>query len=117
MSEAFQMGALALTGIVTPPEAVQPQVVKTIACKAENRELLFYEWLNALIFTMDTEHILFSRFNFREFSDRELKAEIWGEPVDRKKHDPAVEIKGATMTELKVEKENSSWVAQCVVDV
>ena len=33
-------------------------------------------------------------------------------------HQAAVEIKGATLTELKVEKQDDGlWLAQCVVDV
>ncbi|MEO8326472.1 MAG: archease, partial [Nitrospirota bacterium] len=38
--------------------------------------------------------------------------------VNRIKHEPAVEIKGATYTELSVRRiEGNGWVAQCVVDV
>jgi SHS2 domain-containing protein len=38
--------------------------------------------------------------------------------VDVARHQPAVEIKGATYTELKVGRtDNGLWFAQCVVDV
>jgi SHS2 domain-containing protein len=33
-----------------------------------------------------------------------LEGEAWGEPVSVESHAPAVEIKGATLSELKVEK-------------
>jgi len=47
-----------------------------------------------------------------------LVARVWGEPVDVARHQPAVEIKGATMTELRVEEDSDgNWIAQCVVDV
>lgn len=37
---------------------------------------------------------------------------------DAPKHQPAVEVKGATCTDLSVRQgQNSSWIAQCVVDV
>lgn len=45
------------------------------------------------------------------------KASLWGERVDPARHRPAVEVKGATYTELKVAREGELWVAQCVVDV
>ena len=41
----------------------------------------------------------------------------WGEPIDVEKHQPAVEIKGATYTELAVYEQDGQFVAQCVVDV
>ena len=41
-----------------------------------------------------------------------------GRWIDRDRHQPAVEIKGATLTELKVVQDNQDrWIAQCVVDV
>jgi SHS2 domain-containing protein len=41
-----------------------------------------------------------------------------GEPVDVERHRPAVEVKGATCTELAVERlADGSFRAQCVVDV
>jgi SHS2 domain-containing protein len=38
--------------------------------------------------------------------------------VDVARHQPAVEVKGATFTELKVRRtDQGEWLAQCVVDV
>jgi SHS2 domain-containing protein len=47
-----------------------------------------------------------------------LRATAWGEAVDRIRHEPAVEVKGATHTALRVERQaDGHWLAQCVVDV
>jgi len=47
-----------------------------------------------------------------------LNATAWGEAVDPVRHEPAVEVKGATYTELRVERQaDGHWLAQCVVDV
>jgi tRNA nucleotidyltransferase (CCA-adding enzyme) len=41
-----------------------------------------------------------------------------GEPLDADRHQPAVEIKGATYTQLSVsENDAGTWTARCVVDV
>jgi SHS2 domain-containing protein len=37
--------------------------------------------------------------------------------VDVARHEPAVEIKGATYTALRLERLDGHWVAQCIVDV
>ena len=40
------------------------------------------------------------------------------EEIDIARHQPTVEVKGATYTELKVVQEtDANWLAQCVVDV
>jgi SHS2 domain-containing protein len=50
--------------------------------------------------------------------DSRLRGEAWGEPVDVARHQPAVEVKGATVTELRVvETAPGHHLAQCVVDV
>jgi tRNA nucleotidyltransferase (CCA-adding enzyme) len=88
-----------------------------IVCEAPDDELLLVDWLNALVYEMATRKMLFSRFNVR-VNDHLLHATAWGEPVEVARHQPAVEVKGATYTELSVKRdEEGRWVAQCVVDV
>ncbi|HWI59750.1 MAG TPA: archease [Bacillota bacterium] len=114
---AFEQAALALTAVMVDPQAVRSQEVLDIECEAPDDELLLVDWLNALIFEMATRHLLFGRFEVTLEGQR-LRAKAWGEPVEVARHEPAVEIKGATYTELKVRQETSGqWLAQCVVDV
>jgi tRNA nucleotidyltransferase (CCA-adding enzyme) len=114
---AFEQAAVALTGVVTDVESVRPEMAVQIACEAATDDLLFYDWLNALVYEMATRRMLFSRFSV-EIDDHHLRAAAWGEPVDPARHEPAVEIKGATCTTLRVERlEDGRWLAQSVVDV
>jgi len=115
-AEAFAQGALALTAVVAEPGAVEPREAVSIECEAPDDELLFAEWLNALIYEMSTRRMLFSRFEL-EFAGTRLSARALGEPVDAARHQPAVEVKGATYTMLRVAREDGGWVAQTVVDV
>jgi SHS2 domain-containing protein len=104
-----------------------PREPVAIECHATDPELLLTDWLNALVFEMATRRMLFSRFDVRiTASDGSgpmqhtfaLHATAWGEAVDRRRHEPAVEVKGATYTELKVTQgADGDWLAQCVVDV
>ncbi len=83
---------------------------------APDPEILLTDWLNALMYVMATRKMLFSRFEVCIEDDR-LHAHAWGEPVNRLRHQPVVEIKGATYTELAVTHDETGWIAQCVVDV
>jgi tRNA nucleotidyltransferase (CCA-adding enzyme) len=115
--EAFEEAALALTAVITEPAGVDGGTSVEIHCEAPDDELLFADWLNALIYEMATRKFLFGRFEVRLEGQR-LAATAWGEPLDRARHRPAVEVKGATYTALSVARRaDGAWVAQCVVDV
>jgi len=115
-AEAFEQAALAMTAVVTDPAAVEPREMLRIQCEAPDDELLFVDWLNGLIYEMSTRKMLFSRFAVR-LHDGRLDGQAWGESVDRSRHRPAVEIKGATYTSLRVARDDGRWIAQTVVDV
>ncbi len=116
LEAAFEQAALALTAAVGDPATVQPVESVPIQCQAPDRELLLVDWLNALIYERATRKMLFSRFDI-QINQTHLQATAWGEPVDRQRHEPAVEVKGATYTELRVAQESGGWIAQCVIDV
>ncbi len=117
ISEAFAQTALALSAVITDPATIAPHTSVDIKAMAPDQELLLVDWLNALIYEMATHKWLFSRFEVR-IEDTTLQARAWGERVDRARHEPAVEVKGATYTELRVARfDDGSWLAQCVVDV
>ncbi|HUL46656.1 MAG TPA: archease [Steroidobacteraceae bacterium] len=115
-AQAFEQAALALSAVVTDPQAIEPRQPIEVECEAPDDELLLADWLNSLIYEMSARRMLFSRFSV-ELDGRRLRGRAWGESVDPARHHPAVEIKGATYTALRVAQENGEWVAQTVVDV
>jgi len=115
-AEAFEAIGVALTAVVTEPQRVNATESLDIRCEAPDDELLLLDWLNALIYEMAVRRMLFREFDVT-IADGELHAEVRGEPVDPQKHEPAVEVKGATCTELAVEETDAGWLVQGVVDV
>jgi SHS2 domain-containing protein len=117
LEQAFEQAALALTAVIVDPAAVAPRESIRLSCEAPDAELLLVDWLNTLIYEMVTRNMLFSRFEVHLQGER-LTAQVWGEAVEVVRHQPAVEVKGATYTALKVARQpDGSWLAQCVVDV
>ena len=116
-AQAFEQAALALTGVITDTDDVAPREMIRLSCDAPDAELLLVDWLNALIYEMATRNMLFSRFEVH-LEGSHLTAQAWGEALEIVRHHPAVEVKGATYTELKVTQQTGGgWLAQCVVDV
>lgn len=115
-AQAFEQAALALTAVITDPQTVAAQQTVQIACEAPDEELLLADWLNALVYEMAVRHLLFGQFHV-ELDGTRLKAQAWGEPASVPRHHPAVEVKGATYTTLRVAPVDGGWLAQTVVDV
>lgn len=119
LEEAFEGGAYALMAVMCSPEKVQPkETIEIVAEVAEvaDQDLLFAEWLNQIIYEIDTRRMLFCRFKITLDGDR-LTAQAMGEKTDPERHELSVEVKAATYQMLKVAKEGDRWIAQCVVDV
>jgi len=115
--EAFQQAAVALMAVVTDPEHVALKREVIVEREAPDDEILLMDWLNALIYEMAVHQLVFGAFDVHLQGNR-LRGKAWGEKVDVRRHEPAVEVKGATCTGLSVAMNNAGeWVAECVVDV
>lgn len=114
---AFEGAALALTAVIADPAGIRSETEVEITCEAPSLDVLLVDWLNGLIYEMTTRSMLFGGFAV-QIDELRLTGKAMGEPVDRERHQPAVEPKGATFTELRVERDTEGqWVAQCIVDV
>jgi SHS2 domain-containing protein len=116
LAEAFEQAAVAMTAVVTDISLVQATTTISITCRDEDNDALLYDWLNALIYEMATRKMLFCKFEV-SIGRGKLEAAVHGEAIDIERHQPSVEIKGATYTELAVYEQDEQWVAQCVIDV
>lgn len=115
--QAFEQAARGLTAIVTDSPGTEHVVAVDIACESSDIELLFFQWLNALIYEMAVRKVVFSGFAV-QIQGNQLSAKAYGVPVDRLRQQLQVEPKGATLTELCVRQlPDGSWLAQCIVDV
>lgn len=117
LEEAFEQAAVALCAVIAEPQNVSPQEDIHIELQAAEPEILLVDWLNRIIYEMAVRNMLFSHFDVK-FAPEGLEATASGEAVDKLKHEPAVEVKGATFTELCVtQRPDGTWIAQCIVDV
>ncbi len=116
IEEAFENAAVALYSIIVNINKIQPSEKKIVTVTAPDLDLLLVEWLNALLSLSDIERIVFSKFSVK-IENQSLEGTAWGEPLDRQRHEPHVEVKGATYHMLSVTQKNGGYSAQCVVDV
>jgi SHS2 domain-containing protein len=116
VEEAFANAACAMYSVMVNVTRVEHREFRGVNVTAGDREQLLVEWLNGLLAVSDIERMVFSRFEVR-IEGNALAGTAWGEPLDRMRHEPNVEVKGATYHLLKVVREKDGFIAQCVVDV
>ncbi len=122
LNESFQECAKSMFSVEINLKKVKLLKKVKIHCSAQNNEELLVEWLNALLAQSSIKEMMFSKFNVA-IKDKDnklvLDGEAFGERFDEKKHEPKLEIKAATYSQVKVYKDNKTgkWISQCIVDV
>jgi SHS2 domain-containing protein len=116
---AFQAAAEAMFAVMIDPAQVRAAVEVRVAFEESDLDLALVPWLNRLLAEARGAGLVLGRFSLRREGDRwcgEAWGEPWGEPW-REELGRGVEVKGATLTMLRVAPTNDGWEAACVVDV
>ena len=102
--------------IVEDPGTVRPAQEVAVRIGGEEREYLLFDWLKALLYHFDVEHLLFGRFE-AHVGEGGLTGTAWGEPLDRDRHALEHEVKAITYHGLRVEQTADGWLAEVIVDI
>ncbi len=116
LGQAFANAAQGLFSLITDLDDVDEVLRRDIELTAADREGLLVAWLNELIYIFDSQNILFKRFDITSLSDTKLRASIYGERVDRLKHELKTGVKAATYHMLKIDQ-NDGYRAQVLFDI
>jgi SHS2 domain-containing protein len=117
LNTLFTEAATALFSIIVEDLAsVEPRRSVEVRLSGDDREYLLFDWLKALLYHFDTEHLLFGRFDVRVGADG-LVATAWGEPLDRDRHVLDHEVKAITYHGLSVAQTADGWQAEVIVDI
>ena len=95
---------------------MQPQEERTIELEGSDREYLLYDWLKALLYHFDAEHLLFCRFDVRVTATG-LSAKAHGERMDLNRHELSHEVKAITYHGLSLEQMPQGFQAEVIVDI
>jgi SHS2 domain-containing protein len=102
--------------IVTDLGSVKPTVQREVHLPADDMELLLFDWLKALLYWFDCEHLLFGKFEAK-LTEAGLTGIAWGEPLERARHQLEHEVKAITYHGLCVEQSPEGWQAEIIVDI
>jgi SHS2 domain-containing protein len=90
-----------------------------IKLEADNLEGLLFAWLNELLYIGETRMVILNKFQIKELSDFQIKAEVEGMKINPPSVKIEKEIKAATYHRLEIKKDGESglWRAQVIFDI
>jgi len=96
---------------------IKNKITKPIEIKGKDFESLLYNFLEEIIFLLDSEQFLCSKIKGLEINKEkfELKAELIGDNSKRYNFD--TNVKAITFSEMFIKQEGKKWVAQVVLDI
>lgn len=112
----FENAAFCLFDIIGGDPSAQPVTDRQFSLERDSMEELLVEWLNSLLFSFETEGLLFCRFRVITLSPGCLVAEAGGYPVPEG-FSPKTVIKSVTYHNLYVSESGGVWQAGLVADI
>jgi len=90
-----------------------------IKLEADNLEGLLFAWLNELLYIGETRLVILNKFQIKELSDFQIKAEVRGAKINPPSIKIEKEIKAVTYHRLEIKKDGESglWRAQVIFDI
>jgi protein archease len=116
VEDLFATAALAFSELVTSVDSVDCRVERRFKLQEDDMETLLVSWLQELLYLLDTEDLVFARFQVR-IHDLSLAATAWGDVFDPKIHTIKTEIKAVTYHQLEVVESDQGWQAQVIFDI
>ena len=120
LKEAFEETGKALFSVMTDLKKVEGLKKVQFSAVGIDRENLFINYLNELIYLKDAKGMLFSSFKITELEKKGsswyLKGGAFGEKIS-KKFPLKTDVKAASYSLLKIGKKDNKFIAQCVVDI
>lgn len=121
LDEVFENSAEALTAVMVDPKDVKSLKDHELKIKKKGIEELLFVFLSELVFLKDAKQLLFSKIKIKikklTTRDYQLKANMWGEKINPKKHHLRSDVKAVTWHMFKLEKKREGWYAQIILDI
>lgn len=121
MEEAYENAALAMFETMTKSDKIAQTTEEEIEVEAEDQYALLYNWLEALLVKFETQGMLYSKFKIFDWQETtesfKIKAKIWGEKFNPKRHPQKVGVKAITYHLMVVIREPERVILEFILDI
>ncbi len=112
----FCDSALAISEVMVDTATVEPRIEREISLGSNSLDMLLYDFLSEIVYLKDAQSLLFSKFEVK-IDDLNLEAKLWGENINREKHNLRIDVKAVTLYRFNLYYENGLWRAEFVLDI
>ena len=117
LAELFANAGVGMFTLMVDMEGVEEREERLIQVEGRDRETLLVRWLTELLYYLDTEEMLFRRFEMEELSETRLRARGFGEAIDRERHQLHFGVKAVTRHMLEIAPEDGGYRATVLFDI
>jgi len=121
MTEAFENAALAMFEVMTEAEKISSTSEDRVEVEGQDEYALLYSWLEALLVKAEINGMLYSKFDIshmeRTPTGFSLRAKIWGEKFDARKHLQKVGVKAVTYHRMEIIREKGKVTLRFILDI
>jgi SHS2 domain-containing protein len=111
LEEQFKNAAFAMTSIIFDPKKIKSIIKKNIKIEGSYQKSLLYNWLEELLYFLDTEFFLLSNVEEIKIVGNKLTATISGDRA--KNYKTTGDIKAVTYQQMEIDKN----YVQVIVDI
>lgn len=113
INEVFENSTLAISNFLAKEKRVKTIKTKTIKVTGHDKESLFYNFLEELIYILEVKNFIISKAKIT-IKENTLKAKLSGDKASNYDLD---QIKSPTYHQMYIKKTKKGWEAQAVMDV
>ncbi|GIW87425.1 MAG: protein archease [Isosphaeraceae bacterium] len=119
LDDLFATAAQGLVSLVVAnPETIRESSERTVRLTAQDLTDLLIGWLSEVLFLIETNHEVYARFAVSvEQRPPRLKANLFGEPIDRQRHVLDHEVKAVTHHGAEIRPTDHGYAARVIVDI
>jgi len=116
LEEAFANAALAMASIMYDYVKIKPAEEREIKIEGNDLQSLLYNFLEEILFLLDTENFLLHSVKEIKIKNNQLEAVLVGD-TKVENYELFGQVKAVTYNEMKIEKEKDIYMVQVVVDI
>ena len=117
LGELFTNAATCLFDLILDIKKVRKVQSVPVSLKSADLPELFLDWLRELLFLFSTHSLAIRRVEIDSIEPTQIKATVYGEEFDAKRHGLKVEVKTPTYHEYRIDRTDEGYRATVILDV
>lgn len=104
LEDLFAQAARGMVELLVDSERILQREERRVTVASGDLEEVLVGWLQEILYLYEVGHFVASEFRVARVGPDGVEAVLLGEPIDRARHTPRMDIKAATYHDLRIER-------------